>query len=250
MPCLVLCRSQLLYLLFLIAMAGGFVTAQYLYLWAQDVDPAELAAAAGAKPQVLAPLCMHWYSHPACPPGDYIRMHVGPHYSHMCPITAAAPGGRGSNGSSWRRDMEGSGSEARQPAQHPAAGGPAAEGAAPGGADCDQQLQPGAERAAAAVAAGAQNCPRHAGMPCMLALPCSMLNFPQQVASRTDLHLQPELLVQIDCSSAATGLGAMARPGGDGCVTYFEAWVWGDADGEGGGGEQLPDRGHRHAAAR
>ena len=70
---LALCRSQLLYLLFLITMAGGFVTAQYLYLWAQDVDPAELAAAA-AQAQVLVPLwhafmhaCMHaWCSHPAC----------------------------------------------------------------------------------------------------------------------------------------------------------------------------------------
>ena len=37
------CRSQLLYLLFVIALAAGFVTAQYLYIWAQDVDPDDVA---------------------------------------------------------------------------------------------------------------------------------------------------------------------------------------------------------------
>ena len=48
-------RSQLLYLLFLLAMAGGFVTAQYLYIWAQDGDPAQRAAAAAQSQVMTAP---------------------------------------------------------------------------------------------------------------------------------------------------------------------------------------------------
>ena len=48
-------RSQLLYVLFVIALAAGFVTAQYLYIWAQDVDPDDDAAPSRQR-QLVRPL--------------------------------------------------------------------------------------------------------------------------------------------------------------------------------------------------